>query len=87
MTELKLNGIVGQKDGLVWTFNLPTSALTEIISGIVTVQFGPYNEVQPFDLLIDTTNIPTATTPDSQAPNESEAGSQSQEQSQSQSNS
>ncbi|KRN77438.1 KxYKxGKxW signal peptide domain-containing protein [Weissella minor] len=85
--KLTLNGIVGQKDGLIWTFSLPTSALSEILSGTVTVQAGPYNNTQPFDLLIDTTDIPTATTPDSQAPSESETGSQSQEQSQSQDNS
>ncbi len=100
ITKISIGGVAGvlNADGQSWTFSLPTSDLSKILSGSVSISAGPYHEVQPFDVEINTADLPRVTVPDSQTPEsqtpesqtpdsktqESEStGSQSQEASQS----
>ncbi|WP_227077390.1 KxYKxGKxW signal peptide domain-containing protein [Weissella viridescens] len=70
ITKISIGGVAGvlNADGQSWTFSLPTSDLSKILSGSVSISAGPYHEVQPFDVEINTADLPRVTVPDSQTP-------------------
>ncbi|WP_459305799.1 KxYKxGKxW signal peptide domain-containing protein [Weissella viridescens] len=70
ITKISIGGVAGvlNADGQSWTFSLPTSDLSKILSGSVSISAGPYHEVQPFDVEINTADLPRVSVPDSQTP-------------------
>ncbi|WP_072152782.1 KxYKxGKxW signal peptide domain-containing protein [Weissella viridescens] len=81
ITKISIGGVAGvlNADGQSWTFSLPTSDLSKILSGSVSISAGPYHEVQPFDVEINTADLPRVSVPDSQTPESQTPDSQSQE--------
>ncbi|MBX4172829.1 KxYKxGKxW signal peptide domain-containing protein [Weissella viridescens] len=81
ITKISIGGVAGvlNADGQSWTFSLPTSDLSKILSGSVSISAGPYHEVQPFDVEINTADLPRVKAPESQTPDSQTPESQTPE--------